>query len=218
MTQPTILIVPGRGNSGAGHWQSLVERRFPRTQRVVQDNWASPGIDAWARRLDEVVREHDPRPLLVAHSFGCLAAAYAQITLGTPVGATLFVAPADPRRFGLPERVFSEQLMSPGFLIASDNDPWMSTERAIAMANVWGVRHITLKNAGHINVASGHGPWPFGESIIRRMRQRLGEADTLPAFEPIFRRQARPSFTHPGEGVATERLQRVERKDLSNVS
>ena len=206
MTQPTILIVPGRGNSGAGHWQTLVERRFPGTQRVVQDNWDAPGIDAWARRLDEVVRKLDHHPLLVAHSFGCLAAAYAQITLGTPVGATLFVAPADPRRFGLPERVFSERLMPPGFLIASNNDPWMSTERALAMANVWGVRHLTLKNAGHINVASGHGPWPFGESIIRRMRQQLGETDTLPAFEPMFRRQPCPGFSHIGEGAATYRF------------
>ena len=135
MEQPPLLIVPGRGNSEAGHWQTLIERRFSGAQRVEQEHWETPELDAWSRRIDEVVRRLDRQPLIVAHSFGCLATAYAQITLGTPVGATLFVAPADPQRFALPERLFQERLRQPGFLVASDNDPWMSHERAIAMAN-----------------------------------------------------------------------------------
>lgn len=197
MTPPTILIVPGRGDSAPGHWQTLMEDRFSRTQRVIQDDWNSPGIDAWSRRIDEVVRELDNRPLLVAHSYGCLAAAYAQITLGTPVGATLFVAPADPGRFGLPERIFSERLTQSGFLIASSNDPWMSRERAATLADTWGIPHITLNNVGHINVASGHGPWPFGERIVERMRKKLAETTAFPLYVPIFRRfSAQPNISH----------------------
>ena len=171
MAQPTLLIVPGRGNSGTGHWQTLMESRFSGAQRVEQEDWESPVLDAWSQRIDEIVRRLDHRPLLVAHSFDCLAAAHAQITRGTPVGATLFVAPADPKRFGLPKRFFRERLPQPGFLVASDNDPWMSHDEAIAMANAWGIGHTTLKNGGHINIASGHGDWPLGEAIVKRMRQ-----------------------------------------------
>ena len=189
MGQPTLLIVPGRGNSGAGHWQTLMAARFSGAHRIEQDNWESLVLETWSQRIDEIVRGLDHRPLLVAHSFGCLAVAHAQITLGTPVGATLFVAPADPKRFGLPNRIFRERLLQPGFLVASDNDPWMSHDQAIAMADAWGVGHTTLKNGGHINIASGHGYWPFGEAIVERMRRQLGEADTFPVFEPLFKRQ-----------------------------
>lgn len=72
----------GPRNSGPGHWQSIVEENLPRTLRVQQENWITPA-GLWARNIDHAVRKLDHRPLLVAHSFGCLAAAYAQNVLGT---------------------------------------------------------------------------------------------------------------------------------------
>lgn len=197
MTHTPLLIIPGRGNSGAGHWQTLMETRFSDAQRVEQDNWETPVLEAWSQRIDEIVCRLDHRPLLVAHSFGCLAAAHAQITLGTPVGATLFVAPADPKRFGLPNRIFRARLLQPGLLIASNNDPWMSHDQAVAMADAWGIGHITLENGGHINIASGHGHWPLGETIVEQMLRQLGEVDTFPVFEPLFKRHvAQPNILH----------------------
>ncbi|MBA3996379.1 MAG: alpha/beta hydrolase [Candidatus Accumulibacter sp.] len=177
MSQATILIVPGRGNSGPGHWQSIVEDILPDTRRVRQDDWDNPALDAWSRHIDRAVRALDRPPLLVAHSYGCLAAAHAQIALGTPVGATLFVAPADPERFGLPRRLFAERLARPGMLIASDSDPWLSLEQALALAAGWGVECVNLGRAGHINVASGHGRWPLGEAIVESMRAALDDAE-----------------------------------------
>lgn len=49
-------------------------------------------------------------PLVIAHSFGCLATAYAQIILGTPIGSSLFVAPADPARFGVDRALLARSL------------------------------------------------------------------------------------------------------------
>lgn len=193
MTQPTILIVPGRGNSGAEHWQTHLQERFPDARRIEQDGWDTPNLEAWSQRIDATVRAMATPPLLVAHSFGCLAAAHAQITYGSPVAATLFVAPADPTRFGLPERIFRERLIRPGFLVASDNDPWMSEERAIVLATAWGIKCMTLKNAGHINVASGHGHWPLGEMIITHMRRQLARTKPQPWFDLSHTR----SVTHP---------------------
>jgi hypothetical protein len=173
MTQATLLIVPGRGNSEPGHWQSIIETVLPDTLRVHQDDWNTPALETWSRTIDRAVRALDHRPLVVAHSFGCLATAYAQLAYGTPVGATLFVAPADPERFALPHGLFAEPLAQPGMLIASDNDPWLSRAIAKMLASNWGIKFFSLGPAGHINVASGYGYWPLGETLITLMRNDL---------------------------------------------
>jgi len=184
MTQARILIVPGRGNSEPGHWQSIIETRLPGTLRVQQADWDAPKLDAWSKNIDRAVRACPYPPLLVAHSFGCLAAAHAQIELCTPVGATLFVAPADPERFGLPCSIFSETLAHPGIVVASDNDPWLSRDKAEALAAEWGLECINLGSAGHINVASGFGRWPFGETITTSMRNELTRDKRSQTFNP----------------------------------
>lgn len=200
MATPTVLMAPGRGNSEAGHWQSIIEARLPGCRRVQQDDWNSPSLDDWSRAIDRAVRALDQPPLLVAHSFGCLAAAHAQVALGTPVGATLFVAPADPQRFGLPSALFARPLARPGVLIASDNDPWLTAEKAQMLADDWGVRCINLGPAGHINVASGHGAWPLGETLIATMLSQLRGTRQLPRRPP---RLAQP--WPPPRTIATQR-------------
>ena len=50
----TILILPGYGDSGPEHWQTLWERRHG-YGRVMQDDWERPTLDAWKRRLDEAM-------------------------------------------------------------------------------------------------------------------------------------------------------------------
>jgi predicted alpha/beta hydrolase family esterase len=172
MKQPTVLIAPGRGNSETGHWQSILESSLPGTQRVEQ-HWNDTDIDTWARNIDRAVRALAQPPLIVAHSFGCLATAYAQIVLGTPVGATLFVAPADPQRFGIAPQRVDGRLSQPGLMIASANDPWLRLDQARAMASDWGVECVNLGLAGHVNVASGYGRWPAGESLVASMRAEL---------------------------------------------
>lgn len=71
-----VILVPGLHGSGADHWQSRWQRAHPEFFRVRQDDWADPDLPRWASRLDQV-RASDPRPaLIVAHSFGCLAAVH----------------------------------------------------------------------------------------------------------------------------------------------
>ena len=66
-----------------------------------------------------------------------------------------------------------------------------ATHAAIAMANAWGVDHTTLKNGGHINVASGHGRWLQGEAIVARMRRQLLETQSLLQSDPAVSRHRR---------------------------
>ena len=185
MNQSTILIVPGRGNSEPGHWQSILEAKSPGARRVEQA-WHTPVLETWGRNIDCAVRESASPPLVVAHSFGCLALAYAQIVLGTPVGASLFVAPADPGRFGLPRPLFAEVLTAPGMLVASENDPWMSLADALGLAEDWGLDGINLGCAGHINQASGYGPWPLGEALADTLLAELAQS-SQPAPSSIRR-------------------------------
>jgi predicted alpha/beta hydrolase family esterase len=53
----------------------------------------------------------------------------------------------------------------PTTVVASRNDPWMQFDRAAHLAKVWGSDLVDLGNAGHINVASGFGPWQQGKSL-----------------------------------------------------
>jgi uncharacterized protein len=47
-------------------------------------------------------------------------------------------------------------------LVASRNDPYCSYERAEDFAYAWGAVVVDAGESGHINAASGHGPWPEG--------------------------------------------------------
>ena len=40
-----------------------------------------------------------------------------------------------------------------------------------SFAAAWGTEFIDIGAAGHINTASGFGPWPFGEVLLERLRR-----------------------------------------------
>lgn len=172
MSHPPVLIVPGRGNSESAHWQSILEHATPGARRV-QQLWDVNDIETWSENIDHAISQLDSPPLVVAHSFGCLATAYAQFKYDSPIAACIFVAPADPARFGLDLEAFAKPLPRPGFMIASANDPWLSLDRAQGLARAWGIESINLGMAGHINVASGHGHWPYIHTLVETMRNDL---------------------------------------------
>lgn len=74
---PRLLIVPGLGDSGPGHWQSAMERTHPHAERVRQRDWHDPDVEAWAACIEAHLDASHGPALVVAHSFGCLATAKA---------------------------------------------------------------------------------------------------------------------------------------------
>jgi len=56
-------------------------------------------------------------------------------------------------------------------VVASTDDPYVTLERAEFFARSWGSRLIKISNAGNINTASGHGPWPQGEAWLDQLRE-----------------------------------------------
>lgn len=174
-----VLIVPGLRNSGPRHWQSWFETVLPNTQRVEQADWERPCLSDWAARVRHAIDTVDEPLWLVAHSFGCLATVTAGLVRGERIRGALLVAPADPDRFGEPTVLLEERLPFPSLVVASNNDPWVSSSIAERWAQQWGSDFIDIGRAGHINVDSGHGSWPEGLQLFERLRNAASPATPL---------------------------------------
>lgn len=173
-----LVLVPGLHNSGPDHWQSRWQRLYPGCVRVEQDHWDRPDLPAWAARLDEVRARHGRPTLLVAHSFGCLAAARSIARSARHLAGALLVAPADPDKFGVADILPGAALACPTVVISSTNDPWMSAARAAQWARRWGSVLVEGGALGHINAESQLGDWAFGQAQLQRL---LGRARPLSA-------------------------------------
>lgn len=154
-----ILVVPGLHGSGPAHWQTRWQRLHPSFERVEQEHWDVPDLDAWADRLETVLRAGNRPAVVVAHSFGCLATARCLDT--DLLAGALLVAPADPQKFNVAERV-RHSLPVPSIVIGSTNDPWMTRARAAYWAACWGSTFFNAGPVGHINAESDLGDWRFG--------------------------------------------------------
>jgi len=173
------LIVPGLGDSGPEHWQTWIEGRLPASERVTQPDWGLPDLDAWAKRVAVAVDEARHPPIVVAHSFGCLATVRSAAFSKQRIGGALLVAPADPEVFGYADLLPQHPLPYPVTLVASRTDPWMRFERAAEWAARWNATLVDLGNAGHINVESGHGVWPEGLGLLRALERATRPALAL---------------------------------------
>jgi predicted alpha/beta hydrolase family esterase len=163
---PRVIIVPGLFDSGVAHWQTLWGRAHPEYRRVQQRDWNKPDLAAWSAVIDGELNEDRTPAILVAHSFGCLAAVVSAVRNPGRVAAALLVAPANPARFGIEHALHVAQLPFTSVLVASRNDPWLPFDVAAGLARAWGSRLVDLGDAGHINADSGYGAWPEGERLL----------------------------------------------------
>lgn len=183
-----ILIVPGWLDSGPDHWQSRWERNLKSAARVVQEDWHAPQKDAWVANIVAAVDATTRPAVLVAHSLGVIAVAYAAQNLAASrVAGAFLVAPADvdnaqswPENEGhtWPQDSFGfapvplEPLRFPALVLSAADDPYCSQARGQEFARAWGANFVDVGQAGHIADQSGHGPWPDG---LLRFGKFLGE-------------------------------------------
>lgn len=159
------LIVPGLNGSGPDHWQTWLEARIPGARRVVQEDWGTPELPRWATAVEREIEAANGRVVLVAHSFGCLAAVTAAARHTDRVAGALLVAPADPAKFGVGPQLPKHHLGYPCILVASRNAPWVALGTARHWAGRWGSRFIDLGECGHINAEAGFGAWYEGHAL-----------------------------------------------------
>ena len=168
------VIVPGVGGSEHDHWQSWLQRQLKSCSRVQQQDWNKPVLHEWIEQFIKTVQAIQEPIQIVAHSFGCLTtvAALAQHPeLNQKIKNLVLVAPANPARFGDAgfardsqndyQQYFHQlKLQVPTQMIISENDPWLNFQDALQLAKAWKIRPKNLGQVGHINVASGFGPFP----------------------------------------------------------
>ena len=168
------VIVPGVGGSEHDHWQSWLQRQLKSCSRVQQQDWNKPVLHEWIEKFVKTVQAIQEPIQIVAHSFGCLTtvAALAQHPeLNQKIKNLVLVAPANPARFGDAgfardsqnnyQQYFHQlKLQAPTQMIISENDPWLNFQDALQLAKAWKIRPKNLGQVGHINVASGFGPFP----------------------------------------------------------
>ncbi|QGM97029.1 RBBP9/YdeN family alpha/beta hydrolase [Methylocystis parvus] len=164
-----ILVIPGYLDSGPDHWQSRWEKKLSTARRVQQRDWANPKRDEWVGTIAREIRAA-PRPaILVAHSLGVVAALHAAQQSPEKIAGAFLVAPPSEqviRELPTVDSAFlpvpRARLPFPAILVGGDNDPYADLLFPRRLAEDIGARFIDAGAAGHINVESGHGPWPEG--------------------------------------------------------
>ena len=133
--------------------------------------------------LDAVIAASLERTIIVAHSLGCLAVAhwanaYPEKTI--KIKSALMVAPPDVESSSyIPEtlRRFATHnvIPFPSVLVGSENDHYMTLASVQRLAEYWGSRFVNAGAVGHINLDSGHGPWPWGEALLMDLIKAYAE-------------------------------------------
>ena len=178
-----ILTVPGLTGAGPDHWLTRWETRLKTARRVEQDDWARAERTAWTGRLIERVGGSVRPVVLIAHSCGVATVVHAapQLPAGRVVGAFLAAPASEAVTARLPGvhanfTPFShEPLAFPSLLIASRTDENCSYEDAGDLALAWGSTLVDAGDVGHLNTASGHGPWPEGAMRFGWFLRQLGD-------------------------------------------
>ncbi len=180
ISQADILIVPGYKGSGEDHWQTRWENNLKTARRVQMGDWHKPVFVDWKNNLIKAVEEASNPVVFVGHSLGSQVIVHAASETGDKVAGAFLVAPPDvenedirPRHlltFGPYSR---EPLTFPSFTIASRNDQFCTFEKAEEMAASWGSYLMDAGQCGHIDPASGHGPWPEGIMVFSKFMSQL---------------------------------------------
>jgi predicted alpha/beta hydrolase family esterase len=118
--------------------------------------------------------------VLAAHSAACALVAHWVVTASSAqlskIRGALLVAPSDPTGPNYPRGprgfapVPTSLLPFRSITVTSDDDPYVALDRARDYAAAWGSELVVMPGAGHINAASGHGPWPEGFALLSSLR------------------------------------------------
>ncbi|WP_341579602.1 RBBP9/YdeN family alpha/beta hydrolase [Microbacterium schleiferi] len=175
MQDSSIVVVPGLGGSSADHWQSIWQAQHPAWERTTPASWDEPDIDDWDRAVGAAVQAAGEPAVLVAHSLGCLSVVAFAAHSPERIRGVFLVAPPDPDAPSFPTEAVSfrgaaashDPLPIPMIAVTSTTDPYCSADRSPHICRRWGAHQIDVGDAGHINVLSGHGPWPEGLDLLR---------------------------------------------------
>jgi predicted alpha/beta hydrolase family esterase len=181
ISEADILIAPGWGNSGPDHWQRRWAKRMSTARIIEQRDWDNPVLADWVDRIHQEVMLSTRPVVLIGHSLAVPAIVHtAQLSFkDTKVRGAFLVSPPDLERDDIAEEIHAfrnvptDPLPFPSMVVGSSTDPYASYDRLRGFAADWGSDFQPAGDAGHINAASGHGPWPEGLLMFAELMKRL---------------------------------------------
>jgi predicted alpha/beta hydrolase family esterase len=172
-------MVPGLREHMPDHWQTLLEPKLPKAVSVPRIGRDKLSCATWVAELDRSLSQINGPVVLVAHSAGCMIVAHWAQQHKRAVRGALLATPPDFESAlpaGYPTREVLQQngwLPTPcarlpfaSIVAASTNDPLGRIDRVAALAQAWGSRLVNVGAVGHLNPASGYGPWLRAQEFI----------------------------------------------------
>lgn len=190
--RPTYVIVPGLRGAAPTHWQTWLRYRLEdRDETVVcvpPSDAENIDLDERVRLVDDAVRSITGDIVLVAHSAGVITtvhwAARHPGAARHVVGALLatppdLVSPLGPEHPSLDSLRVSgwtpipQQTLPFASIVATSSTDEIGDLAAVtALARAWGSHVEALGAVGHLNPASGFGPWPHAEVLLEKLASR----------------------------------------------
>jgi uncharacterized protein len=127
--------------------------------------------------IQAAVKKHGPDVVLVGHSCGSIAIPHWAAKYPLKIKGAMLVGPSDVELPDFPKNAIGfkpvplEELPFPTIVVASSEDPYVALERAEYFAKHWGSTVVNIGPAGHINAASGYGPWAEGMELLRTLAE-----------------------------------------------
>ena len=180
----TLLMVSGYTDAQENHWQSRWQRKLKTAIKVEQDDWHKPVAEEWIASFLTTLRKAKNPVVIIAHSLGCQVVVQGvgqfDDLLRQKVRGAFLVAPPDVENPAIkPKHLMTfgpyrrDPLPFPSIVVASRNDQFCTYLVAEEMAASWGSMLVDAGEQGHINDASGHGPWPEGLMVFSKFLSRL---------------------------------------------
>ena len=182
LDEVTVVIVPGLRDHVPDHWQSLLQRRLPRSCMVEPLRRNKFSRAARVAALDETLNRIEGPVLLAAHSAGVMITVHWAQRFERAIAGALLATPADleePLPEGYPSLnelaengwlpVPRQPLPFPSVVAVSRNDPLGRAPRIQQYARDWGSRVVDLGDVGHLNPDSGYGEWPCALDLLRSL-------------------------------------------------
>ena len=154
------------------------------TARLVHpQNSADTRREAWTEAIARAAGGATRPALFIGHGLGAAAIADARPRARRRRRPRrLLVAPPDERGLerlaGVDWTPARAPLPWPSVVIASRNDPLGVYDAVAELAADWGAELIDAGQAGGLDAASGHGPWPEGLMRLAAFMRGIGERRT----------------------------------------
>lgn len=172
-----LLFIPDLAGADGDHWQSRWQAKLPGGRRIDPPT-APPYRADWVAAIRSAIGACERPAVAIAHGMGVPALLHALSQGAGPLAGAFLAAPPGPSAIlSANEAEFlpypDRPLPCRALVVASRTDSRADHAEIAALAAAWGARFVDAGEAGRLDSASGHGPWPEGLMTFAGFLSRL---------------------------------------------